>query len=341
MRKAVETFKERRAIEEVTRKVKGMGKKGSVAWHTADFLHAKHDRHAMGTMSASRVHSVEQSLRTIEDCLGKDTPIKTIDEATVKVFWQYLVDKVKAGDIGRTTAAERLSLFREWVRSLYAIPLPRNIANRGLSIPKPSKTVVTWAVDEVGELLAKSPHERFELWALLMLNCGMYARDISDLKPSEVDWEKGRIVRKRSKTAQLDSTPTVNYPLWERTAELLRKHGCRHGERVFLNRTGKPLVQQLFNANGKMKNFDSIYTCYRNAFPGHGKPLKALRKTGASLLETHDTYCLCVEIYLAHTVATVTDRFYRNYSQDRFDAAIKWLGEQLKIDENRSDLSAR
>ena len=164
-----------------------------------------------------------------------------------------------------------------------------------------------------------------------MLNCGMYSKDISDLKPSEVEWEAGRIIRKRSKTQHLENTPTVDYPLWGRSFALLKKLGKRTGDRVLVNRQGEALVQQFYKPNGKMKNHDSVYHAYRHAYPEPRKHLKALRKTGASLLETHDTYCMCVEIYLAHTVATVTDRSYRNYSQDRFDAAIKWLGEQLGI----------
>jgi integrase len=165
-----------------------------------------------------------------------------------------------------------------------------------------------------------------------MLNCGMYAGDISDLKPSEVDWKLGRICRKRSKTKQIESCPTVDYPLWSRTFDLLRTYGRQDGERVFLNRNGNPLVQQCFKGNGKAKNQDSIYDVYRRLSGGKGgKPLKALRKTGASLLDSHDVYLHCVEHYLAHAAKSVTDRSYRNYSQERFDSAIKWLGSQFGL----------
>ena len=112
----------------------------------------------------------------------------------------------------------------------------------------------------------------------------------------------------------------------------MQKYGKQSGERVFCNNNGRPLVQQVFKPNGKMLNYDSIYQAYRYAFPSNTKPLKALRKTGATLLDSHDVYCGCVEIYLAHTAGTVTDRHYRNYSQERFNAAIKWLGEQFHID---------
>jgi integrase len=331
-----EYVRQRRAqdeeIERVVAKMEGRrrAEENTVGCHVQEFLATKRQRHTLGVLSANRVRTLEQHLRTVEECLGKDTPIKMIDEGTVKIYWQSLVDRVKAGDIGRTTAADRWATFREWVRSLYSIPQPRNLNSRDLSLSKPSKTVMAWTVDEVNSLLAKSP-PRFELWALLMLNCGMYAGDISNLTPTEVDWDQGRIIRRRSKTQHLDNTPTINYPLWARTFMLLKKYGRRTGERVFVNRKAQPLVQQYFKANGKMKNQDSIYDAYRRGFPKPRKPLKALRKTGATLLDTHDTYVLCIEHYLAHTPRTVTDRSYRNYSQERFDAAIRWLGQQLGI----------
>ncbi len=332
IRKSIDQFRERRAIAAVTRKVKGKPHAETVEAYATDFLKTKQDRHAIGALSANRVRSVEQHLTTIKDCLGKDTLVSTIGDTSVKAYWQFLVDQIKAGKIGRTTASDRWHLFKEFIRSIYAIPVPRNLGDRALSFGKPSKTVVPWTVDEVKALLAKTPHERFELWILLMLNCGMYSKDISDLKPSEVNWEAGRIIRKRSKTEHLATTPAVNYKLWDRTFELLKKYGNGNGDRVLLNRGGNALVQQFYKPNGKMKNQDTVYDAYRHAYPKPRKHLKALRKTGASLLETHDVYCMCVEIYLAHTVATVTDRSYRNYSQDRFDAAISWLGEQLGID---------
>ena len=60
-------------------------------------------------------------------------------------------------------------------------------------------------------------------------------------------------------------------------------------------------------------------------------PLKALRKTGASMRDSHDLYFSCVEAYLGHAVKTVTDRSYLSGARERFDSAIRWLGEQYGI----------
>ena len=302
-------------VQSVIDKVEGEKpqKKDTVGSIIDEFIAFKMARHQMGELSAMRVVTLRQHLRTVEEVLGRDTPVESIAEETVKQYWGALVAQVKNGEISRTTASDRWHVFKEWVRSVYQIPTPRNLSRRDLSIPRPTKQVVTWAVEEVKSLLARAP-ERMQLWALLMLNAGMYAGDISNLRPSEVDWERGRIRRKRSKTEQVESCPTVDYSLWGRTFKLLCKYGRRDGERVFLNRDGLPLVQQLFKPNGKPKNQDSIYNAYRHLLKGEaGKPLKALRKTGSSLLDTHDVYVHCVEHYLAHAAHTVTDRSYRNY----------------------------
>jgi len=322
-----------RRMEKAVAKIEGVAPvKDSVGAAIKEFLATKRQRHEMGVLSASRVRSCEQHLRTVEEFLGTKTPVTVIDETMVKRYWECLVHHVTAEDYGQTTAADRWALFKEWVRSLYSIATPRNLNSRDLSIPKPRKKVVAWTVEEVRETLTAAP-ERLKIWILLMLNCGMYSGDISNLKPSEVDWEQGRIIRKRSKTEDLDSTPTVNYLLWPQTFKMLKQHGKRRGDHVFVNRCGEPLVQQHFKDNGRMENQDLIYDCWRRTFPDlYGRlPLKSLRKTGASLLDTHDVYCNCVEHYLAHAAKTVTDRSYRNYSQERLDNALRWLGEQFGV----------
>ena len=101
IRKSIDQFRERRTIAEVTRKVKGKPHADTVEAYATGFLKTKQDRHAIGALSASRVRSVEQHLATIEDCLGKDTLVSTIDDTTVKAYWQYLVEQIKAGDIGQ------------------------------------------------------------------------------------------------------------------------------------------------------------------------------------------------------------------------------------------------
>ncbi len=65
-----------------------------------------------------------------------------------------------------------------------------------------------------------------------MLNCEMYQGDLSDLKPSEVDWTNGTITRKRSKEKNQENAPVVTYKLWENTFALLKTYGSQQGDRV-------------------------------------------------------------------------------------------------------------
>ncbi len=118
-----------------------------------------------------------------------------------------------------------------------------------------------------------------------MVNCGMTQIDVSDLRDDEVDWTAGRIIRKRSKTADVANVPVVNYPLWPATFELLKKY--RSGaERVLLTESGKPYVRKELDASGKLVKADGFTSNYahlkrRLKFT---KPMKQLRKTGATLL---------------------------------------------------------
>ena len=74
----------------------------------------------------------------------------------------------------------------------------------------------TFTIDEIKILLAGAKG-RTKLFLLLMLNTGANQRDIAELKPSEVNWETGRIIRKRTKTHKRGNVPVVNYKLWQET----------------------------------------------------------------------------------------------------------------------------
>ena len=182
---------------------------GTIGFHTDAFLKIKKSRYTLGDLSGVRVENIAQHLRHIESVLGADLPVSNLNEESVIQYRAALVDEISKGNIGKTTAATRMSLFREWVKSIYAIEQPRNLYSRDLAIRKPVKAVVCFSVQEVKDVLSQVP-EKFRLYVLLMLNCGMYQGDISDLKPSEVDWENGTITRKRSKTSNDSDAPDDN-----------------------------------------------------------------------------------------------------------------------------------
>ncbi len=276
-----------RIVEKVEGRKNG---KGTIGKSIADFIALKMSRHVLGDLSAMRVQTIGQHLRHFEKWAGKDTPITAIDEDMVVGYRQCLITEIQSGAYGKTTAHDRWNMFKEFVKNLYQVPLPRNLNSRDLSITKPTQKVSPFTDEEIKTLLA-TKHEKCKLWVLLMLNCGMYSGDIAELKPVEVNWVEGTISRKRSKEKNQPNAPIVSYKLWDTTFTLLKKFGKQEGDRVFINRYGSPLVERVFMASGKIKMQDSIYDIYRRLFPDKSrKPLKALRKTGASTLATHPQY---------------------------------------------------
>ena len=105
-------------------------------------------------------------------------------------------------------------------------------------------------------------NERLKLCMLLMANCGMQQTDISDLRQNEVDWQVGRIRRRRSKTAKHDDVPVADYKLSPRLR--LTEQRSDDPERVLLNENGKPLKQTALTDKGHINN-DNIKSAYMRA----------------------------------------------------------------------------
>ena len=103
---------------------------------------------------------------------------------------------------------------------------------------------------------------------------------------------------------------------------------------VLVNENGSPLRQRGFRADGKIHNLDNIKKAYERACTKLGvevKPLKLFRKTGASKLEEHETYGRYAQFYLGHAPQSVAESRYARPSDEQFDRALKWLGEQFDI----------
>lgn len=153
-----------------------------------------------------------------------------------------------------------------------------------------------------------------------------------------MDWAKGRVIRKRSKTRNSRSVPTIEYPLWTETFNLLTKYGKREGERVLRNENGRPLkVEEL--RNGKIARIDNIAVAYHWLYTKlkmkgllkAKKPLKLLRKTSPSLLQKNAAYAHCAAHFLGHAPRSIADKHYVAIDQATFDKAVLWLGEEYGV----------
>ena len=163
-----------------------------------------------------------------------------------------------------------------------------------------------------------------------MVNCGFTQCDVSDLQDSEVDWNLGRIKRKRSKTQHKEETPEVDYLLCKETFEFLRHH--RSGTNTVLLTKSGGLWNWERMVGGKYKSADNIASCYRHlkaklAREGtpFTKPVKLLRKTSASMLDKHENFGRFAPHFLGHAPVNVSTGHYIRPSTEQLDAAVGWL----------------
>jgi integrase len=219
--------------------------------------------------------------------------------------------------------------FVSWLAEKGLNPAPLNLHSRRHRFGGGARPVLTIPLEEVRTLISVASGQ-LKLHLLLMLNCGMTQVDISDLHPGEVDWEQGRIRRKRSKTANHDHVPTVEYCLWPSTWGLLQQFGLRGGDRALLTESGKPWLRDTLNGNGTRSKVDAIKSNYARlqARTGLAYPLKLFRKTSATILESQEHFGRYVGYFLGHAPRSLAERHYAAPSPELFDKVIKWLGAQ-------------
>ena len=264
----------------------------------------------------------------------------------LKDFKEHLQKKMQKGEYSSAYAHSILNeakLFANWLHDSEIIDKPLR-SLRKLSITIEKKPPETLAVNDVKQILANADGE-LKLYCLLMLNCGMTQKDIADLRPEEVDWEDGRIIRKRSKTSNIKTVPTVNYKLWKETFELLKPYDPEKGDpkkgkrsRVFVNCRGNPLRDLGFKSetDTKLKKNDTIAKALAQLckkIKVEATP-KMFRATSSNLLFNTPLYrrCQLHELFLDHSVKTVSEASYVANDFTTLDEAIGFLGKQYGIE---------
>lgn len=299
-------------------------------------------RVGQGDLSAQRFDNVRNSIERFVQHVGCEFDLSELAADHLTGYHRLVLRDVAAGtspNSGRERIAD-LKMFLRWCYRRELIDrLPRNLDELAVNVP--ACRVDTFPLPLLRSIFSRCT-PRMQLWLLLMANCGMTQQDLSDLAPHQ--WHDHRIIRKRSKTANWDRTPTVNYPLWDATASLLSEYGCRSGERVLTTRAGTPLKREWINAAGRFVKTDTIGRCWGRLMEDlqmKRRPLKLIRKTAASLLEGHKEFGRYAQYFLGHSPRTVAERHYVVPSQDRFDEAVTWLGEQFALTSARSDSDGR
>jgi len=285
-----------------------------------------------GQISVSEFDTIRRCLHDFRDWIGGSNPVVLLDAEHWEAWWTHLMGQAISVEYKKKKLRYARSLI-SWLAEKGLVPVPPNLHSRRYRFGGGIRVVPTVPLADLKKLVAGAPGQ-LRLHLLLMLNCGMYQGDISDLMPSQVDWEAGRIRRKRSKTEDHAKVPIVEYRLWPETRRLLREYGRTEGERALLTESGRPWVRDFLKPDGKRSKVDAIKSNYvhlrRKTKLAY--PMKLLRKTSASLLETNADFARYATLFLGHSPRSIADRHYVVPSQENFDLAVAWLGEKYEIE---------
>jgi integrase len=314
---------------------------GSLAGEYIERLRRKAEA---GRGSCGHYGQVKVAVNLFVEWYGAGRSLEHLNEKTIRDFNSLLEDRIDKGALSRSTAHGYQKVFRTWLGQTVEnypddIPLPKNLHSKSQRIVTERKEPGSFTIDEM-KLLLSHAVPRMKLFLMLMLNCAMYQGDIADLTASEVDWKAGRIIRPRSKTARQALNAGKNQPfkfnwlLWRDTWKLFQKIANTDGL-CFRSANGGALITHKPTTRN-----DAIRSAYarlvrklkhHKLLPADwNKTLKGFRKTGANLLEKSKEHGEFYSLYLNHSVAR------QNYLTSgepvpSFDAAIKWLGQQLGI----------
>lgn len=305
----------------------------TVAEHINRFLDEKKAHAESGQISPGWYEQLDYRLRFLKRYAGTAETAQ-LNGQILSSFHRHLLSRLETKEVTSSYCQGVMTTVKQFVRWLweneYLEDLPRNL--NSLTISAEVFEIETFSIDEVSQLLGAAG-ERVKLYILLLLNCGKYQRDVAMLSPNEVDWEKGRIRRKRTKTKREARVPIVDYKLWDITFRLLKKNRSNDRHRVLLTENHTPLVVREMTDSGKVGKIDNIQKAYDSLCKRlkieKKKPLKLLRKTSASKLEEHEVYGRFSQYFLGHAPCSVAEKRYAKPSPELFDKAIQWLGEQF------------
>ncbi len=303
-----------------------------VAFHVAQFLARKHAQADNGQRSYDRADALRIFLEKFVEWYGAGRAIEEIDAATLEAYHTHLMGL----DYSAKYKKELFQALKQFIRNraeLGLMGLPGNIESKDLIFRVEIAAVQPMPMGSLRKLLASSS-DRTKLYFLLMINCGMYGTDIASLKRSEVDLKKGTIKRQRSKTAHHTNAPTITYPLWDETLELLRAEMNKRGELALTNSKGDCLIKKWRDQeSGKMKKTDNIHSAVSRTYRKLGNkqpklPPKTIRKTGASWMAEHYDLSMATD-YLADVPSGIAAKHYIKPSRTKFAQAIEAMGKEV------------
>jgi hypothetical protein len=291
------------------------------------YLETVYARYKANEIKVSEYSNCRSGVFHFRDWLGSANLVDVIDARKWEAYHLHLI-----GESGPKSIDTRRKFFRYarnwigWMSDLGIAEAPPNLNRRQYRFKGGRKKIPTASIEMVRAVVASS-RDRLRLCLLLMLNCGFIQADISELSAAEVDWENGRILRKRTKEADHESVPEVDYPLWGETFRLLQEYHSEDPAHVFLTDYGTTWVRDWVDENGDRHRTDGVRSAYRHlTIPGM-PTLKVLRKAASSLLDSHPEHGKFA-IHFLGQARTIAHQHYINQNGPAFDGAVRWLGEQ-------------
>ena len=308
----------------------------TIARQVASWVNMERQRVITGKVGPERADSNRRSLAHFQEFMGKSASVESITEEKWLAWYGYLSAAVEAGKWNTTHVSRIFALSKRFVRFLWELrllpALPRNLDSKNLAFTIHPRQVQIFEDEDIARLYAVLRNQS-RLHFLLMLNCGMLARDISDSAQDQVDWKNGIITRKRSKTQRpCHRAGRKVQTLWGQTWQELQKWRSNAPEIVLLTHTGKRWIEEhqgeaSFNRSDKVRSAFRVYL----AKAGVKKPSKMLRATGASKLAEHPQFKYFSQYYLGHSPRSVAEKHYVRPTDKEFFEALAWLERALGL----------
>ena len=293
-----------------------------------DFMEYRKTHIEDGKIGESRWINLKRQLLEIADWFGEECSVDVINDDNLERFYVHLVKNETKPKAHRLLMAYRQFAKRLQIKKLIQ-PMVR-LDDPDLRVRVPKKKIQPMPIED-WRARYNAGGDDVRLYLLLMANCGMYQGDISDLKPSEVDWKNGYIERVRSKRDKDEEDAVkVKWKLWDETFDLLKKLGKQEGDTVLTNRKGDRLVRYTLNGD-KIKSTDNIRTAIQRAEKRQDLPYcqpKRIRKTSASLLFAATEHARFAQYFLAHQPIDVAGGFYIKPTEEQMNAATEYLRKQ-------------
>ena len=299
------------------------------------YIAGKQDESRSGTRSADGADNIRRWLQKFISFAGELTAIDQINfdlwerwQRACKAKSLKMQTEEGAKDYGTSKA------FVKWLWKQDLLTPPKNVDDV-MSFTRWEAQIETYSNADIKKTVELATGQ-LKLHLLLMLNCGMTQKDISDLLKTQVDLQNGIIKRKRSKTKDKAKTPLVSYQLWASTLTELKKHISKHPTLALTTKSDQAWCRKETTESGKIKKADNVATLWKNLKDANPqaeylKTLKAFKKSSASLLRNNPRFAEFHEFFLGHSEKTIAGRNYAKLDQNTFTAAIEWLGEQYKV----------